>query len=264
MSPIQIFFDTNVVLAASIDGYLEAITGKAKITHPDHGPSKGLMNIVERLVHAGIEIGVISGKAEYECRKVLVNAINDTIEQTVHNLNIRAMKDADKLKFADTYDLFRLACNENLERNISLLKRRPVDFKRKEEMLKRVSLMFSSLDYHYYTGKYDDQKSFIDSTSRRWKGLRASLVPQDKKTIARRYKPGASRADMEILAEAIIMMLPNAKNFLATFDRNFISEWACKEIIKTFGIRPDKPDNLINIVKECFPRELGTDQRMLN
>ncbi len=241
---MRIFFDTNILLAASIDGYLKDI----EVTHIHHGPAKELLDQIGKLNDEGKNHGYVTPTIEEEARAKITKAINDTIKEKWEKGNLGKLSLEKRLEMADSFDLFIRTSRENLEKSISLLIRLPIRADLRQKRYDEVANMFDSLDSKYYDEMR--QGEFTLATSHKWKHLREKIGREHQIEVSKAYKVSPGMNDKLLLSEILVLMKEGEEIFLVSMDGNFVSEWATKEIYSKFKVRTSKPEDLLGRVKK--------------
>ncbi len=248
---MKIFFDTNVIAAASIDGLIISID--KNIQHRHYAPSKGLLNKISQLNDSGICIGYISSIAESESRTIIAKAVTRTIEENWPKENLETMTQDQKLRVMDSFDVFRRLSDENLEENIALLCRQPQGSPDVDSVFNLVKIMYRELDQKYSDSRRNQE--YVAESDKKWKWLRKSISHDVSKSVELQYKPNPGDLDKRMLAEAITQSKNLKESYFASFDKHFVSAWASSEITLRFTICPKNPADLIEIIKKKFKKE---------
>ncbi len=241
---MRIFFDTNILLAASIDGYLKDI----EISHIDHGPAKVLLDQISKLNDEGKNYGYVTPTIEEEARAVIQKAINKTVDENWEKRNLGKLTLEKRIELADAFDLFIRTSRENLEKSVSLLVRLPIRAALLQNKLNGVTEMFNYLDMKQVQEMNQDE--FIVGTSPKWKHLREKIARDRQNELSKAYKASPALNDKLLLSEILVLMKVGEEVFLVSNDGNFISEWAKQEIFSRFKVKTCKPEDLLATVKK--------------
>ncbi|MFA5930324.1 MAG: hypothetical protein WC861_05565 [Candidatus Micrarchaeia archaeon] len=238
-----VFFpDANVVIAASIFGYIGPLKQPAQHIHYDD--SRGLLSRLCTLQHSSNPqlIGYISPIAESEARREINNAIRAVLSKYWKDQKI---DDDKKEQLADSIETFFSKSSTKLEEFLSLLCREPPNLLIRDKAKKQLRYEFDNLNPKTKPPKHHKLGEIIE---------KLDGIPFIQ---AQTYVPGIEDTDLEILADAYAIGRVRLKKttYVASLNtRHMASKVASKMLEEKFSLIVRTPDIVLNAVNKRYGR----------